>query len=325
VPLGSLATLAADEAFPALRLAADPAYVLESVRAIPALRRAASVTAIEVLNHKPGRRCTIRYEVETPDGHRQLAGKWYRDADESRDLFSRLEALAAPPRSLSLPTPLLRRAEGLVLQAFVPGRDLRELAVEPDVRPFEAAGCWLARLHALAPVDGLKLKTPAHELSKTEAWAHQVEMGLPALATDLSSVIVGLQRLVEAPAPEPVMVHRDYYPANILWDGARVWGLDFDQMALGDAAVDAGSFLAQLEKLAIRDGIAPSLHEPKTRAFLNAYSTASGRDLGVRLRFFRAYTFLQLAAAEVQRERPRWQELAGRFVKRAAEEAAVAV
>jgi Ser/Thr protein kinase RdoA (MazF antagonist) len=87
-------------------------------------------------------------------------------------------------------------------------------------------------------------------------------------------------------------LHRDFHPDQVLVHGGRLYLLDLDLCAEGDAAVDAGNFIAHLSEMALRtQGDATSL-AARERAFL-------GRFLGLTPLATRAgveaYAFLSLA------------------------------
>jgi aminoglycoside phosphotransferase (APT) family kinase protein len=321
MPRGSLESIAADPVFPALKDAAGANHLLGALAEAGVIASPlAKALLIDVLNHKPGRRCTVRYQLETPDGRLDVIGKWYREPARARELHGLHEALCAS--GLRLPRPLGASSDGLLIEEFVDGRELRELASESDSAPFAAAGRWLAALQAVSPPAGLLQKSQVHEMAKAEGWAMTVRSGVPEWGAALAETLSEMRRLADRLEPVPyVLMHRDYYPANLLWDGVSLWGIDFDQMAIGDAAVDPATFLAQLDKVAIRDGVPRDVFYAHAAAFLDAYSGGRDQDLGFRLPFFKAYTFLKVAAAEVERCRPRWRELAEAYLGRARESA----
>jgi hypothetical protein len=143
VPRGSLETIAADLEFPALRYAADHEYILSCLTG--AYEGAPGVVReIDVLNHKPGRRCTVRYAIGPADDGFAVVGKWYRAPGQASAMHALISSLLAT--ELSLP-PLLYGSEHVVMQRFVPGQELRFLVDTDDTRPFAEAGEWLARLH----------------------------------------------------------------------------------------------------------------------------------------------------------------------------------
>ena len=322
MPCGSLETIAADLDFPALCNALDPEFVLGCLRDARTLTDPhAALTSVEVLNHKPGKRCTVRFEVQCHNGGFEFIGKWYHNPDRAKSMHALLTTLEAA--QIRLPHTIHVSDAGVFFQHFIRGQELRHIVASADPKPFAEAGLWLAGLHALPPLPGLKEKPLVHELAKIAAWEKEIAGLAPEFAGALTKTARALENQAAHIGRVPCApIHRDCSPANLLWDGERLWGIDFDQMATGDPAMDVGSFLAQLEKIAIRDDLPREVFERKAAAFLDAYC-ALGVDLGVRLPFFTSYTFLRVASAEVQRQRPRWRELAKAFLDRAHEEASL--
>jgi aminoglycoside phosphotransferase (APT) family kinase protein len=113
------------------------------------------------------------------------------------------------------------------------------------------------------------------------------------------------------------MIHRDFYYANILWDGERLWGLDFDEVSLGDPALDVAHFLAHLEALTPVTG--QRVAEAAAR-FLQSYQERSSLDLDSRLPFYKACTFLKVAANRASRKRHRWERITAALVDLAGRE-----
>jgi streptomycin 6-kinase len=294
----------ADPALPALEVALDPERIAEVLaRAVGIDAGGALQCSAEVVAYKPGQRCTIRYTLEGRD----LVGKVY-----GRPVLA--ERVAGWMRAVGEPPPLAVVPElGLLVRPYVAGHDLRHaLEGGPAV---ELCARRLTALHASPPPAGVKPKPLAHEMRKLDGWYEEIEAAAPARS--LRHVRRSLHSLAERlPAERPVLIHRDFYYANVVWDGSRAWLLDFDELGVGDPAFDVGHFLAHLEVLGYR----------MTGRF-GAYADASGRFAGScgpvdpdRLRVWRGYTFLKLAATEVRRRREGWRELAVAFVARAGTE-----
>ena len=326
----------ADPALPALSIALDPERVL------PLLARAAgdpgaaarrpNVRA-ELLSHKQGRRCVIRYEWVEPDaaidaGSRKLVGKLYADGQRAARAYERMSQLRGQPWQVaepSVPAPLLLVPElGLILQECVEGDDLRRAVAEKQPTPFALAAHWLARLHRAPPVAGLKQRSLAHELSRIDAWQAEVAPQLPAEEArrldDSRERWRGFAR--DLAPPVCVMIHKDYYHAHVLWDGRGVWVVDFDELAVGDPAFDVAHFLAHLEYQVQRsDAEAAPCSEAAAR-FRGAYPAAeAGPRFDARLRFYAAYTFLKLAATVLRRKREGWERLVHSLAASACREA----
>lgn len=288
---------AADPALPALEVALDGrrmARLLAEVAGVDG-----GPWSAEVIAYKPGQRCTIRYAC----GATQLVGKVY-----GRPVLA--ERVAGWIRAAGEPGPLAIVPElGLLIRPYVAGRDLRHALDGPAVA---LAARRLAELHATAPPAGVKPKPLARELDKLDAWCDEIDIAVPGPA--VRAARRRLHALAETLSPAPaVLIHRDFYYANVIWDGDRVWLLDFDELGVGDASFDVGHFLAHLEVLGYR-----------TAGRFDAYGEAAGRfqrsygacDAG-RLSLYRGYTLLKLAVTEVRRRRPRWREQCDAFVTRA--------
>ncbi len=328
MPSGSVESLSADTNFPALSSAVNQSILQPLLTRHLNREQEVRLTGLEVLNQKPGRRCTIRYELDDPDRsptNFRVIGKWQKNLDHAARLHQTLLWLGGQvdPRSLAFPRVLgFDQTLGLILQEEVQGTELRHLIAKGETEPFVAAGKWLAVLHALPKPSVLESKPITRETRKARGWRGEV-------AAQITELIPKLETTIEIPdvlaadmaSEEEVVIHRDFYPANLMWDGETLWGLDFDQIALGDPGVDLGAFISQIEKIAIRDQYSPDLVYRLEQGFLSGYQSLRSIDLQPRLGFFRAYTLLKLAAGEVRRDRHNWRHLTERFVDRALEAA----
>ncbi len=328
MPGRTLAALSQDEALPALARALDTRPVL------PLLLRAAGrdpadserlVCQTEVLSYKPGRRATIRYTLtgvgngSAAGGPIELVGKWYADAAMATRLYGWLSALRegafAAEAVLRVPTPLLLdEAAGLVVLEYLRGDDLRRvLAQDGAERPVRLAAKWLARLHNADALPGAKTSSPLREAAKVDDWRREIAPRLPPEeATRLFRVRAAMHELageMDGAAPA-ALIHRDYYPANVLWDGEAVCVLDLDELRVGDPALDVGHFLAALQNLALRTTGRFDAFAAHGELFLETYLEGSRFDVRSRLPFYQAYTWLKLAAKEARRQRESWQERA---------------
>ena len=112
----------------------------------------------------------------------------------------------------------------------------------------------------------------------------------------------------------PAMIHREFYHENLLWDGGHLSVLDFDQLAVGDPAMDVGHFLAHLAGLTYRETGRADAFAAGTRSFVRSYLATSSAEFGFRLSFFTAYTFVKLAYQAAERKSLGWRRLTGQFI-----------
>jgi hypothetical protein len=293
-----------------LALALDGPYMAPLVaRAAGVASGSAGPCACELISAKPGRRWTVRYRLE---GGAQAIGKLYPTPGRARTAYRRIEqarAIDAPARAGPPQRLLLVRELGLALQAAACGTDLRHYAGRPE--PFALAARWLAALHGAPPFGGLPAKSMGHALGKAARWCAEIEQaGLEREGARLRSLVSGLRAGAETRGAGYVVVHRDYYYANLLWSGTELAVLDLDQLALGDAALDAGHFLAHLEHLRLRGEAGADALAASARAFVEAYRDAAGAPDGRDVAVYQACALVQLAATEARRRRPGWRERA---------------
>ena len=317
MPAGLTARALRDPALP-LAEALDPGRMAEPLARAAGLPSAPRDVRADVVNHKPGRRCVIVYAA----GGRRLFGKLYARPVLAGRAHGWIEAVraatAGPGEPPAVPAPRAVVPElGLALHAHAPGTDLCRALGSPAVT---LAGRWLWRLHATAPPPGVKAEPLTHELVRLDWWCADARPSLRRrAATMLDDTHERLRALATSLPDRPaVLVHRDYYQENLLWDGRRVSVLDFDQLACGDPALDVAHFQAHLEALAYR-----RTRRTQTYAAAVARFTAAAPPVDDdRLRLYRAHTFLKLAATEVQRRRDGWRALAETWTELAHRETA---
>jgi aminoglycoside phosphotransferase (APT) family kinase protein len=224
----------------------------------------------------------------------------------------RQEAFAGT-ETLRVPAPLLLQEDtGLVLLEFSRGDDLRHvLARNGSEQPVRLAAQWLARLHAAAALPGTRTSSPLRETRKVDGWCDEIAPHLDPQATGRLTCARDAMRALGAAldgAVRPSLVHRDYYPANVLWDGEAVCVLDLDELRVGDPALDVGHFLAALQNLGLRAAGRPDAFATHREVFLHTYLESAPGDVRDRLPFYQAYTWLKLAAKEARRQREAWRE-----------------
>lgn len=337
MPLGTVATVAEDRGLPALQLALDAAVMLPFLTQAAGLQPdgARLACSAEVLKHKVGRRCTIKYMLHHRDTRRPgqakvMTGKLYRESSAAARIFRRMGTLRKgrfpTGEPFSVPAPLRLVTDlGLLLQEHIEGANLRDiLAARNHHRALRLAGQWLATLHSLPPLPRLEVKSLEREVGKMDGWCSEITPHLTATeAARLRRAQNGLRWLASRlPAGTPGLIHRDFYPANLIWDGERVWVVDFDELSIGDQVLDVAHFLAHLENLAYRTGGDVNSFKDRGAVFLESYLGAGCSDLGPKLPFYKAYTLLKLAAKEGRRQQGDWPRSLRVLTGLACEEAA---
>lgn len=287
----------------------------------------ASNSQIELVKHVPGQRATLLYRFEDQTkAQKRIIGKLYRSGRRAARIHGWLSALNSDvfPETgrIRVPHPLgLSEELHMLLYAYVDGVDLRHALDEDEV--FVLAARWLAGLHDARPLDELKVRTVEHEIEKSLRWLDAVQPHVsPETQQRLAHTRDRLSQLLAAPpAAELCTIHRDYYYANLLWDGERLWAIDLDQLRIGDPALDVAHFLAHLQVLAYRQTGDFAAYEAQGERFRTSYFEALPTvEVDARLPIYGACTFLKLAATEVERQRDGWRTATEAFAQRACAE-----
>jgi aminoglycoside phosphotransferase (APT) family kinase protein len=318
-----LARAASVLAHPRVHPAADPnlphlVAALDTRRVLPALAAALGTVPGDVarcearlLRHKPGRRALVRYVIELADGRREaLLGKLRAKAPDRHtarihDTLRVAGLDGAGPASVGVP-PARGRIDDLHLwlQEEVPGTPLGSLlAPGADPGPLARTGAALARLHATPPattrrwtladeadvLDGALRRTAERlrganlpQEARPGEYARDISKTLSAIAREARARLAAL-----APAPSRGL-HRDFYFDQVLVDGARIWLVDFDLHARGDAAIDIGNFLAHLDELGLRRYGGADALAPQAEAFLAGYAAVAELPEAPRVATLRA-------------------------------------
>lgn len=218
-----------------------------------------------MIRSKPGKRALFRYDTDTA----AMVGKLRIKGADLRTpaLHTRLRQAGLDGTGDTGVPSLLGRVDplNLWLQDLVPGSLLTEMiGPEGPCEPFHATGRSLARLHR-SGVRAEREWTPEDEA--------EVLRKAVARMPEASGVVEALIARMLAADREVATIHRDFYPDQVLIDGARVWLLDLDLYANGDPAVDTGNFLAHLDEYAIRHGWNPASLSHQAAAFLAGYAT----------------------------------------------------
>jgi hypothetical protein len=284
--------------------------------------------ALRLTRQKPGRRAVVEYDVDVkrPDAPSErvtLLGKM-RARRSGNEGFRQLDSFwnagfdALSTDGISVPEPIgVLSALQMWFQRKVAG-----VATE-DVfsKATEAEGIALAKRVAEAihkvhrcgvPTD--KQHTMEDELRILRECFDKAGALKPEWAGRLANLMAACERLgASVPPPKPCGIHRDFYPAQVLVDGARLWLIDFDLYCLGDPGLDVGNFIGHVTEQALRERGDASAFECAEHAMEERFVELSGE--GVRASV-RAYTALTLARHIFLSTRfPERAPLAGRLLE----------
>ena len=265
----------ADDALPTLPMITDPdaaARLLEEALQGPYPGTRVVGCRPEVMRHKPGSRCTIRYELDldraTANGApTTVVAKTYR-GEKGANAFAGMQALwdaeVASGAVVSLAEPIAYRHD---LRLLVQGpveeeRTLKDLvrstfAATEDGRAGMLAGVaaelaktadGLAALHD-SGIDHGEVVTWEEELADVRNLIERLRPQLPEAAAAVTTFLDGIEARSGRSAAEPVApCHRSFRPAQVLLHQGRIAFIDFDGLAMAEPALDVALFRA-----AVRD------------------------------------------------------------------------
>jgi len=259
-------------------------------RRLTGLSAALAEPGSELVAHRPERRAVVRCRDRSG---RQTYVKVVRP-----DRLPALHATACTAARLSARTPEVLSADrgaGLLHTAALPGRPLHELlAIDAAVPACRALGAALAAVHAAPPPPGIPVHDSAAEVGVLQRWTGLARTWSGAAGGERDAEVADVVReLAAGPAGPLVPVHRDLHDRQVLVAGDGSVGLlDFDLLAVGEAALDLANLLAHLD-LRRRQGLLADAG-PLRAAVLEGYRPHDA--VLARLPVHEAATRLRLAA-----------------------------
>lgn len=241
------------------------------------------LTTARLSRHKPGRRCLIEYAgtIAEPAGgahsFRWLGKVRVRGLDRRTPALlrqlARQDFHAESADGISVPEVIGEVAPfQLWLQRQEPGQPLTELlARSAGIDGCRLAARALSKLQASSVRPG-RTHTTDDELGILERALAHARQARPDLTAEINEIEAACAVAAHALAPAPAtLIHRDFYPDQLLVDGSRVVILDLDLAATGDPHLDAGNFLAHLTEHSLRFHGEPDILAACEQVFQDAW------------------------------------------------------
>jgi hypothetical protein len=313
-----------DERLHGLKLVHMP-QLLEPILAKHVAAANHSIGAIEpeMLGHRLGTRCIVRFRFETRNGaadpvfSASVIAKLYKfRSAKGQRVFADMQRLRADGfgvgSDLTIPRPIAFLPDAnLLLMEDVPGKLLADLSRGEQQAGTRAAGRILGKLHT-STFRPPRRHGAEDEIALLEPWVALVSRIHPDLEALATRALLAVRPALPACADtELTPSHRDFYDKQILLADGRATLIDFDTHCMADPALDIGNFLAHLE-LARLQGIMPV--DGLEGGFLDGYRRTAGtlpRD--ARLAAYRAASLLRLAC--LYAFSTLWQTLAGPLIE----------
>ena len=94
------------------------------------------------------------------------------------------------------------------------------------------------------------------------------------------------------PEPRVCGIHRDFYPAQVVVQEARIYLIDFDLYCLGDPALDIGNFIGHMTEQSLRESSDARACAKQERALEEQFLELAGERCRAAIT---AYTTLTIA------------------------------
>lgn len=246
-----------DPAMPFLPEALDVAVA--GIRLRAATRGGLSVKAARLTRHKPGRRFMVEYDVELDGRSFTLIGKARAKGLDRRtcDLQRRLYESSFGPGSadgICVPAPAGVVPEWhMWLQHKVPGRPLTEMLFEPGAAALCARAADAVRKLHRCGIEPAKRHTVEDELRILCERLGEVARLQPELRDHVERIRGRCaQWAASVPSYRAAIVHRDFYPDQLIVAEDRVYLIDLDLHCLADPCLDVGNFCAHVTEFSLR-------------------------------------------------------------------------
>jgi Ser/Thr protein kinase RdoA (MazF antagonist) len=306
-PPSSSVEATADPSMPFLGRALDVVWMDRRLRQLGAAAmeplKHRPLVAAALIRHKPGRRCVIEYRFSGEEAGDEVAWLGKARSRQGRGWATRVaEDLRAAGLDehgwVSVPEPLGEVPEvHMELQRRVGGETVfKRMEAETSHLEIEKVARRCAEAIHRLHVSGVRITrthTLADELGILRGRLTKMRVTHAGWSDRLDALMVGCERLAATlEVPQACLIHRDFYPDQVLVEGDRFWLLDLDLCAMGDACLDHGNFMAHLIEWSFRRF---GRREP-ARSGEAAYGEAALRWAGAHgARRLEAHTTLALA------------------------------
>lgn len=285
------------------------------------------VKNIDIMNHRPGKRLTIRYTIDDGSRHmRFVYAKLYRKhkGERIRDALTWLTPRVIGPISLPKVLGYCPRRRILILDGLS-GVSMQELLPSSQAQRILANfGRALAQFHdTTVPADAL----PRHDGAAEDDVLHLAQRRMAgsslsrSIRNHFTEIASYLRHDLKNPLhTEPALLHRDLYPQQVIVQPEGFGLVDLDELSSGERELDVGNFIAHFILADFQERGAITKAYRDARSLLLAYRDHVPLG-GRRLRLYTAASLLRLASLERISEPARsnlaWPQLARALIQEA--------
>jgi tRNA A-37 threonylcarbamoyl transferase component Bud32 len=188
-------------------------------------------------------------------------------------IYRELQRLLSHQVAVQIPRVLgYSEAHGILLLEVVNGNQVCSLASEDRPNAYHKLGVALASLHSLPTPVALG---PSERLTwdRLKEAARVISAARPDVRREVANAIGALSACDRMASDTNVFLHGDLHPKNGILSNGQLALIDFDQAAVGSAAVDMGGVLAGLSYNQLTGLLTRSERETLSQQFLDGYSS----------------------------------------------------
>lgn len=190
----------------------------------------------------------------------------------------------------------------LLLEA-IDGTRLADLRAQNQSEVYKKFGAAIALLHEIAPPANLPLFKRVN-LENLPRVFETIKKARPELARQAGRLAEKLLKNFKFADEPKVCLHGDVHPKNAIWQDGQLTLIDLDQVSIGQAACDVGSFLAGLHYKKCTGEIAAKKRVEIAESFLSGYAQIRALPPEKSLRWHTATAlFSERAARSISRLR----------------------
>lgn len=272
-----------------------------------------SEETLHALQYKPERRFVARVDDER--GPASVIKMYSRSGYPRARIASRISAGGV----IGEVTHERKDLSALVFK-WLPGIGLNECLHLPvlDLKKISMAGELLARLHGSDRIRGLPEISAPKMHERLEAYRWYLSFVAPELSGLVDEVVDCIARHWLTMQWPSAVIHGDFYPDHVLFDGHAARLIDLDEAAIGNPAIDIGLFLAHLERNSLRGELDHHQLSVVRDLLLDGYRRARPGELSAgEVELATAYGLLSLAPHYFRSRVPNWIDLTEATLARA--------
>ena len=194
-----------------------------------------------------------------------------------------------------------RKVPGVVASKLLAGPDGIALArrIAEAIHKLHRAGVPTERTHTVADELRILRECLTRVAAAKPEWHARLERILSA-SEKLGATVTGVKSCG---------IHRDFYPAQVIVDGERLWLIDFDLYCQGDPGLDVGNFIGHMTEESLRTtGDASALCDQE-QAMEDRFVELSGEAVRTSVRAYTTLTLVRHIYLSTQfPERAAWTE-----------------